>query len=178
MTARSKSTVVRLVLVALALVPQAVSAAEVRLFSAKSFVQPGDTITIELRADFSDEATLGGGIDIGYDPAVLQFVSFTPEALGDPVFRRAPDEAAGQLSGIAFGDFDGIDDASILVGELVFEVSASAAEEDTSISIGASTGVAGPFVSDVTLEAQALTFRPIVISVSERVLYRDGFEAP
>jgi len=81
----------------------------------------GDLVTLQLSMDFTEEATLGGGVDIFYDSSILQFMSFTIDAgLGDdPGFRRAPDNSTGELNGLAFGNFGGLSGPSV-VGELKF----------------------------------------------------------
>ena len=100
------------------------SAGTINLSPTSASVGVGDTVSVDVVFDFSDGAILGGGFDVFFNSAVLGFVSFEFEdsaSVGDdPSFRRAPDVLAGELNGIGFGNFEGIDGASLL-GVLTFE---------------------------------------------------------
>lgn len=103
-----------------------VQAATIYLNPSFSEVGEGDTFTLELWMDFAGDATLGGGLDIVFDNFVdgdqLTFVSYVPEALGDPALISTPTIAAAKnaLEGITFGDLiDGLEGPA-LVGTLTF----------------------------------------------------------
>ena len=111
--------------------------------------QEGDLLTFELHMDFSDEPILGGGFDINFDAAGLQFVSYAAADLGTPTFRRTPDVFEGLLESGAFGEFDGLTGPA-LVSTMTFRVISS----DGIFFIGpdSTEGVAGPFVSAVDFQ--------------------------
>lgn len=90
-------------------------------------IQPGSQVALELRMDFSDDPTLGGGLDVFYNPAVLNFVKFefAPAFPTDPFFSSpggagAPTLLPGQVKGIGFGRFDTPLAGPYQVGTLTF----------------------------------------------------------
>ena len=115
----------------------AAPAASITMVPATTDITPGDSVSIQIGMDFSgvDEATLGGGFDIFYDPTVLTFSSwvFDPALLAasDPAFTFAPNDCAaglvagctqtGELNGITFGSFDGLT-GPLPVGTVTFNV--------------------------------------------------------
>lgn len=115
-------------------------------------VDVGDTISLDLIADFSDDPTIGGGVDIKFDSTSLQFESWVAAGLGIPDFVREPDLSDGHLSGIAFGDFGGVSGG--LIGTVTFSVVGGS----SSITVGDTQSLAGPFVSATTFQAQVVDF--------------------
>ncbi|MFC1747385.1 hypothetical protein ACFL2V_01115 [Pseudomonadota bacterium] len=70
----------------------------------------GETFGIDMNADFLIDSTIGGGVDISYDPTVMEFVDFdfSPHLTGDIVYHNKPSIGANQLIGLTFGDFTGV----------------------------------------------------------------------
>ncbi len=103
-------------------------AAIIDIKPATTTVGIGNQVTLTLVGDFIDEPTIGGGIDVFFDSAALSFVSFEfldAAIVGDdPDFRRAPDVLDGELNGIGFGNFDGMDGAGP-IAVIVFEALAT-----------------------------------------------------
>ena len=99
-------------------------AASLSVTPISSRVALGDQVILMMYADFRDDPALGGGLDVFFDTTGLEFSSWifmAPESLGDdPDFRREPDVLAGELNGIAFGNFEGMFGRS-LVGFLTLE---------------------------------------------------------
>jgi len=84
-----------------------------------------DIITVDVMMDFTGDPTLGGGLDIFYEPSILSFVSFdfgTSDLVLDLGLSRAPDVVApNKLEGLAFsGGFNGIAGPGT-VGTLTFQ---------------------------------------------------------
>lgn len=100
-------------------------AATITLNAINSPLTVGSLATFELWMDFTDDSTLGGGVDVLFDNFTnnnqLSFNSYTPEAIGDTSFINMPtlNLAGNRLEGITFGSFDGLK-GSMLVGTLVF----------------------------------------------------------
>lgn len=134
-----------------------VNAASIALSPSFNTGAPGDTVLFDILYDFTDESTLGGGIDIFFDDSVLNFVNYTWSGVGDPGFARSPDVLPGELNGIAFGDFAGISSAG-LVGTLEFAVDVAASAGFTSLFMAPNDFPAGPFVSYVTLLPMEVKF--------------------
>lgn len=154
----------RLAALAMLLSCAAAQSASISLSPTTQNATLGDTVALQLSMDFSDDATLGGGLDVFYDDAVLQFVSFTFDAgLGDDVdLQRQPDVLTGELDALAFGSFTGLSGPS-LVGTFLFNtltggtVNFSLAQNDT---------VAGGFYSANSFEAQSVTLNGATVNVS------------
>ena len=111
-------------------------------------VLPGDIVSFDIVLDFSDENTLGGGLDLTFDESQLSLVSFTNTViLGDPSFGRPPDyvPGSGLLESWGVGDFNGI--AGGLMGQVSFEVLPGATQ--SVVQLGPTMGIAGPWVSAV-----------------------------
>ena len=139
-------------------------AATISLIPLNQNVVLGNTVALQLMMDFSDDATIGGGVDIFYDDSVLQFVSFVFDAgLGDdPAFRRQPDVLSGELNGLGFGDFSGLSGPS-LVGTFTFDTLASGS---ANFSLAENDYPVGAFYSAATYEVQLVGFQGAAIDVS------------
>jgi hypothetical protein len=133
-------------------------APNITLSPATQDIGPNGTLHVDVLMDFTEEATLGGGTDTTFDPAVLTFVSFVFDpALGDdPAFRRQPAlQSPGVLDGLAFGHFDGLTGPS-RVGTFTFTVKNVLGP--TPITVAQDDGIAGPFVSADTFLPMAVIF--------------------
>lgn len=111
-------------------------------------VLANDIVAFDIIMDFTDIPTLGGGFDVAFDSAFLQFESYTSAGLGDPDFGRDPDIMAGLLESAAFGDFNGLSGPA-LVGSVNFSVLPALGDGLTSIMTQATNGIGGPFVSAI-----------------------------
>lgn len=115
-------------------------------------VNVGDTVVFDLIGNFDDDPTLGGGVDVLFDDSVLGFDSLVLSAIGDVTLLRNPDQFAGLLQGIAFGDYNGIGGAGdFLIGTLSFTALGAGSSD---LILSESAGIAGGFYSAVTLNAQ------------------------
>jgi hypothetical protein len=124
--------------------------AEAHVISLDPIIQKvslGDTFEVDINMAFS-EATLGGAFDLFYDPAHVEFVSFSFDDffynnVSDPAFDHAPDNCFTdgapfggcdvgdpELNAIGFGNFDGIS-GSYLVGTIVFRAVGAGASDLT-----------------------------------------------
>ena len=113
----------------------------------------GDTILLEVIVDFENALALGGGFDVVFDPTSLQLLSWTANSIGDPGFIAEPDITDGLLSGIGFGDFQGMEGV-FDVGTLAFQVIGG-----SSTVIGTETAaIEGPFIDAVTFEPIPTTY--------------------
>lgn len=124
----------------------------------------GGAAQLRLDMDFSAQPTLGGGVDLVYDPLRLQFTGFSFAAgLGDdPGFRRQPDVAAGRLVGLAFGNFNGLAGPAE-VGRFHF---VALAEGPAVLSLAPNVAPAGDFISLQTFGPQAVAFGSAQLLVS------------
>jgi len=99
------------------------SNAHVSLTAVDNTVSLGNQIVVEIHMSSGEISSIGGALNINYNSAFLDFISFTPslELVLDPVFRREPDITTSgvTLNGLAFGDFAGIE-GSNLIGSLTF----------------------------------------------------------
>jgi len=128
-----------------------------------------DTFTIDILMDFTDDATLGGGTDIFFDPAVLAFQSFdfgsTTLSL-DPAFSRIPDADVipGKLEGMAFGNFSSLSGPGV-VGTLTFQAIATG---NSTLTMAVTTEAlkGGDFISNNTFAAQTVNFGSSTVNVS------------
>ncbi len=105
----------------------------------------GETVALTLQMQF-DEATLGGGVDLLFDPSVLDFVffEFDPGLEDDPSFRLTPlSPINGDRLVLGFGDFNGIA-GSRLIGTVTFDAVGLGI---ANLSTGPNLQPAGPFVS-------------------------------
>ncbi len=111
--------------------------------SAQPTYRIGEVVALDLKIDFTDGPTIGGGVDLFFDPSGLKFKSWTAELLGDATFRRSPDELSGELNGIAFGDFAGLP-LTAKVGTVEFIVLQTGS---WLVDLEANDAPAGPFYS-------------------------------
>lgn len=105
----------------------------------------GERVELILQMQF-DEATLGGGVDLLFDPSVLDFVSFEfdPGLGDDPGFRLTPSSPInGNLLVLGFGDFNGIA-GSRAIGTVTFDAVGVGV---ANLSTSPNAQPAGPFVS-------------------------------
>ncbi len=145
-------------------VVSAVNAASISLNPLSSSVQVGSDFSVELNMDFSDEATLGGGVDVIYDGLLADFVGFTFDSnflsVTDPSFTcpRAPAcspiDQVNSVSNIAFGNFLGLS-GPYTVGTLVFTAVNAG---NISLLIAETIGSSGPFVSAVTFSPMRVNY--------------------
>ncbi len=125
----------------------------------------GSQVTVDLRMQF-DEATVGGGLDLFYDPTQLDFVSFQfhPGLGDDPGLQRQPDDLLGELRGLGFGNFSGLTGA-LLVGTFTFNtLDLGITLLSMAVNAGG-LGQPGPFVSAETFEEQEVTLQGAAISI-------------
>lgn len=136
-------------------------AATISLNPLSQDVALGSQVSLQLNMNFTDDPTLGGGLDIFYDRSLLSFVSFTfdPGLGDDPTLRRQPDVLmpdiyTGQLSGLAFGNFDGLSGPSP-VGTLTFlTLNVGTAFFDMTDNVAP----VGPFYSAQTFNQQTVAY--------------------
>lgn len=121
-----------------------------------SVVNVGDTITFEASIDFTGDPTLGGGIDIIYDPTVLQFVDFAHSGIGLPQFQLAPTQNDGILRGWGAGDFAGLPEVASL-GTVSFDVLQPMCGS-TALSVQTDNFEVGPWISLNTFTVQEVTY--------------------
>ncbi|MFO1436635.1 MAG: cohesin domain-containing protein, partial [Gammaproteobacteria bacterium] len=125
-----------------------VMASTISLSPASQNAAIGDTVAFDLNMDFTGDPTIGGGIDIQFDSARLQYVGFTFDSgLGsDPAFTFAPTEtSAGKLTSLSFGNFSGLTGPA-KIGTFNFKAIASGdALLSLSENAGGSAGNAGGF---------------------------------
>ena len=129
----------------------------------------GDRITFDLLMNFSDDPTVGGGVDIHYDPAYLEFVrfDFDSDFRGDPFYNRQPIVIpGGVLSSLSFGDFNGVSIGK--VGMFTFQALERGTSHITLLSDGLPGDlhlVAGRFFSAVSFSEQAVSFSGATVTV-------------
>ena len=140
-------------------------------------VKVGDTIELLVSMDFFDDATVGGGFDINFDPSLVSYVFnsyITDPLLGsDPFFTRDDNPLvidptkqveilADRLAGAAFGNFAGIA-GPLPVGPLSFTADVAGTAV---FSLGASTSTAvGGFFSAATSTEQFPIFNVTTVNV-------------
>ena len=146
------------------------SGAEISVLPALQEKLPGEGVGLILDGDFTDEATLGGGMDISFDPAVFDFDAFNGQLMGDPNYFREPDISSGLLAGFAFGDFTGMSGDG-LIAALGLTVRPDAPPGTYDITVAASTGIAGPFASNVDFQEQTVTFVPAQVTIIGQCTY-------
>lgn len=83
--------------------------ASLTVAAAAPSVTEGEQITFNIAMDFTDDPTAGGGFDVLYDQAALQFDSLVfADTLGDePTLRRQPDVLSNELHAISFNTIFG-----------------------------------------------------------------------
>ena len=139
-------------------------AAEVSLVPDQPTAEVGSSVVVEIHGDFTDEATLGGGLDLTFDPDVFEFVSYLDGGAGDVHYQRDPDVGNGVLAGAAMGTFDGIS-GEVLLATLTFNVLPDAPAGLSTITVDASSGIAGPFASNVDFAQQSVTFSAAAVTI-------------
>lgn len=143
------------------------SAAGVRLSPALQGASVGQTVKVDIVIDFSDEPTVGGGIDIVYDPRVLRYESFAfgPTFADNPEYRKLPQVSSGRLSALAFGSFEGIRGPTV-VGTLTFTVLSLGDTGDTDIAVEANAQPSGGFHVLATFAPQDVLFAPASLNLA------------
>lgn len=147
------------------------SAASVSLVPASQSVMVGESLTVLVNFDFRGDPTLGGGVDVFYDPAVLEFSAFafgTGAGL-DPGYNRKPDEkkgagdrALGELDALGFGNFAGLTGPGA-VGELSF---LAIGPGKVTLELAVNDSVAGGFYSAGSYNPQQVIFVGAEVQVS------------
>ena len=129
---------------------------DVWLTLSSASVSLGEPLTVGVYMDFSDDPTLGGGIDITYDNLALAFDSFTPSAElgGDIALSRAPENLSIELNGLSFGDINGIGGPK-LIGTVTFNTLTAGT---TNLSLADNDAPVGGFYSAVTLVPQTVNY--------------------
>jgi hypothetical protein len=119
-----------------------------------SLLIDGDVISFDVMIDFSRVGgTLGGGLDITFNPNDIGLVSVTSAGLGDPDFGRDPDIMEGLLQSWAVGDFDGLGTSGPeLLGRVQFEVLSTMGLGST-LTVSGTNGIAGPWISGQDFES-------------------------
>ncbi len=120
-------------------------------------VLPGGIVIYNINMDFRNEPTLGGGIDLVYDPTLLQLVDFTYETNNvgdDPAFRNPPTFTAGAIQGITVGSFFGLTGPGT-IGTAAFQT----------LAIGA---------SDISPTASAFNWVSLISNIIQTPLYSDS----
>lgn len=144
-----------------------VNAASISFSSNDISVALGDTFTVSILADFTDDATLGGGLDVFFDDSVLSFQSWsfdTTTFILDPSFNRSPDLLSSELEGIAFGNFGGINTSGVL-GTLTFEA-INSGNSLLSMAVTSDPLKGGDFYSAISFGPQIVNFDTANVSVS------------
>lgn len=109
--------------------------------------QPGDIVQLEVRFDFSSEPTLGGGLDMYWDPAIFSPVMWISNNVGHPDFSSDPTLSPGSAQGLTFGSFSNPLSTGT-AGTLLLEVNNTAAPSLTIVDILEHPPL--PFASAVT----------------------------
>jgi len=130
----------------------AAHAATVSLVPTPQSVAPGGNFVINLSYDFTSPVggILGGGVDIGFDDAILNLGSFSWNAtffsLVDPSLSKLPTDnsngTTGALDGWDFGNFGGLTGTGT-IGTVNFQVDPLAnigASDNIAMSVSTSSG--------------------------------------
>ncbi|MDF1556106.1 MAG: hypothetical protein P1P84_23750 [Deferrisomatales bacterium] len=133
-------------------------------------VMVGDTVTLGVTMDFSTDPTVGGGLDIFYDPAVLSYQDFVfaTELNFDFGFTGAPVLVSpGVLQNLYIGNFSGLAGPA-LVGTLTFSADAMGTSLLTMAdsALAAADGGAGPFYSAATFAEQVVDYTGAEVNVN------------
>ena len=139
-------------------------AATVSLSPLSQNVVLGDPFSLQLNMDFTDDPTLGGGIDIFYDSSLLTFVSFSfnPSLGDDTGQQRQPDVLTNELNGLAFSSSTGLSGPS-LVGTLTFNTISAG----TALFTMADNDLpAGGFFSAATFDPQTVTYGGASVNIT------------
>lgn len=145
-----------------------------------TFLTDSNIVSFDVVVDFQDTGgTLGGGLDIVFDPNALSVFGVNNAGVGDPAFFRLPDVLAGLLESWAIGQFDAISDAQTeIIGSVQFQVLPSMGA-DSVVSISATSGIGGPWVSGVDfLSLLSPTYNQVLLSRSDgQDIFMHGFES-
>jgi len=86
------------------------SANTISVLPAVNNVNVGDLLTVNIQGDFTD-TTLGGGLDVTWDPAIISLPSLADVAItlpgADPSFTDKGTWSPGKLANIFSGNFGG-----------------------------------------------------------------------
>jgi hypothetical protein len=138
----------------------------------------GNIISFDVVIDFTDDSgTLGGGLDISFDSSAVSLFSLTRAPLGDPASSRDLDDL---LESLAIGNFSPISPYQPeVIGSLEFVVLPTMGA-NTTVTIGAASGIAGPCVSGLDF----VTFlnpdynQDELSTSGTPPVFMDGFEEP
>ena len=136
--------------IALAAAPRAMAFSISVADTGSGLYYPGDTVELVVMFDFIDDPTIGGGIDLFWDPTAFVAGSWLHGGLGLPKFALDPVFGPGEAIGAGIGDFEGL--AQGLYGTLSLEVASGVAPGQYSITLAENMGVAGPFFSAQTFQ--------------------------
>ncbi len=125
-------------------------------------VEVGDLVSFAVDMDFTSEPTLGGGIDIVYDPTVLEYVSTTHSGVGQPQFQSLPVPQDGVLVGLGAADLAGLPPTSLL-GVVTFEVLEPMCAT-TALTPRTAGAPIGPWFSAITFNPQEVVYNQPVLS--------------
>jgi len=115
-----------------------------------------DIVNFDVVIDFSADPTLGGGIDIAWNPGVLTFAgwSYASSTVGDdPGFRADGAISPGSYIGQAVGDFIGLTSGTI--GTISFMAIGTGVSP---IIVSDTISIAGPWVSISTFQPQTVDY--------------------
>ncbi len=127
-------------------------------------INPADNISFDLYMSF-DDPTLGGGLDVTFDNAVVASPSFTFDsafAAQTDLPLRTGTVLPGELNNISFGNFfDGIGGTN-RVGTLSFD---AAGFGSSAINLADNDFPSGPFYSATTFSQQQVAYYGSVVNV-------------
>ncbi|MEM9387576.1 MAG: calcium-binding protein [Pseudomonadota bacterium] len=130
----------------------------------------GEAFTLTVVADFSCEATLGGGVDLRWDEGVLELVSWDPTPPGDQRLSRPGDIGPGFIDGYGFGDLFGVSGV-VEIGSITLQPIDGSAGALTPVELGPDDllgeQIAGDFYSAVTFAIQEVAFEGSEVTVVE-----------
>jgi hypothetical protein len=119
-------------------------------------VAVGETFTIELWWDFTDDPALGGGTDFLWNAVNfgVDSIVFDDNPDFDPALTQCDDEncvSPGLIDSLATGNFNGLaGDGPLLITTVTFEVLPGALEGEQRIELAEDRNLSGPFVSAIT----------------------------
>lgn len=111
-------------------------------------VIPGDVVTFDIVIDFTGEATMGGGLDITYDPTALLLASLNRDPdVGEIGFGCDPDILPGLLGSLAIGAFGAPIPAAgpTIIGDVSFDV-LGGISSTTVVAVTSASGIGGPWI--------------------------------
>lgn len=125
------------------------------------------TFSVDLRIDFTGDATLGGGIDIFFDSTAISFSAFdfgSTTLVLDPFLSRSPDPLPGKLEGLAFGDFGGNEGPGV-IGTLTFQA-ISLGSSALTMAVTTNPKINGDFIAANGIDLQVVYFGSASVEVS------------